>query len=294
LKDRPVLAISVSSPIPIEPALVDTMAFTEDLYIRTVGGGLIASHMAKVTLAMLPAKKRSTRKRKFMKTLLQLLPQPVLRRLNQQFTLFLVLSHPISEGGVALKSSDPPASMSIFPPGINDPEEIKAAAKGLVYFRKLIDSAPLAPYRRDHAKAFSGAGMRRVGKFYSTRYGYISSKDLQKGKAEISPAPPLTMPMLPNLDSLIADDDDEKSEFKVGEEVKRWIQDMQTEAWTYTSTCRFGDVVNHDFTVKGIDGLSIVDASVLVRPPRVSGQATMMMLGLYAGEMAPPPSVTSC
>jgi choline dehydrogenase len=54
----------------------------------------------------------------------------------------------------------------------------------------------------------------------------------------------------------------------------------------YTSTCRFGEVVNPNFTVKGIDELRIVDASVLRRPPRVNSQVTIMMLGVYVCRMA--------
>jgi choline dehydrogenase-like flavoprotein len=291
LKDRPVVAVCVSSPLPIETALVDTMAFTDELYIGTVSGGFIASHMAKLTLAIIPRKKRSAKKRKVMKTLIELLPEAILKRVNQQFTFFLVLSHPTSEGEVSITSADPHADVSIFPPGINDPEEIKAVAKGLVYIRKLIDSASLAPYRRDRVNICPG--MRRVRQLYSTLCGSISSQKLGKEKGPRSAAP-VTMPTLPNLDPLmLVNDDPEKLQSNVGEEVQQWIKDMQTESWTYTGTCRFGDVVNHDFTVKGVDGLSIVDASVLVRPTRVSGQATMMMLGLYAGEMAPLP-VPSC
>jgi choline dehydrogenase-like flavoprotein len=69
------------------------------------------------------------------------------------------------------------------------------------------------------------------------------------------------------------------------DKLKTWLNDIHDEGRTYNGTCRFDGVVNHDFTVKGVSGLSIVDASVLKRPTRVNGQATMMMLRVYAGNM---------
>jgi choline dehydrogenase-like flavoprotein len=73
--------------------------------------------------------------------------------------------------------------------------------------------------------------------------------------------------------------------FWVVPDVERWLKGMYCDGWNYTGTCRFGDMVNHDFTVKGVDGLSIVDALMLRWPPRVNAQASMMILGLYAGYM---------
>ena len=61
---------------------------------------------------------------------------------------------------------------------------------------------------------------------------------------------------------------------------------MTIEGWHYAGTCQFGKVVDEDFKVIGAEGLRVVDASVLRRPPTVNPQATLMMLGDYAGRVS--------
>jgi choline dehydrogenase-like flavoprotein len=286
LKDKPLVAVSVMSSLPIDYTLVDTMAMTEDFQIGAVSGGHIASQMSTITLAMLPAAHRSAAKHRIMENVVRMLPKPLLKKFNQQFTFYLVLSNPTSEGTVALTSTDPAADVRVFNPGVSDPEEISALAKGLVAIRKVIDAVPLQKFRRDRSNPWSRMVMRGIGKLWSRWFQY--------GDKYLIGSHPVTFPMLPNLDSMLAAEQqlsgngDEKMRqyFQVMPDVERWLKGMYSDGWNYTGTCRFGDVVNHDFTVEGVEGLSIVDASVLRRPPRVNAQATMMMLGLYAGYMA--------
>jgi choline dehydrogenase-like flavoprotein len=91
---------------------------------------------------------------------------------------------------------------------------------------------------------------------------------------------PVTFPVLPDLSMT-----DEKGELVLAAEIA-WLKGMYVEGWNYTSTARVGHVVDEEFSVMGVAGLKIVDASVLRRPPRVNAQATLMMLGMYVGEMA--------
>ncbi|XP_062078590.1 (R)-mandelonitrile lyase 1-like [Humulus lupulus] len=53
--------------------------------------------------------------------------------------------------------------------------------------------------------------------------------------------------------------------------------------WHYHGGCRVGKVVDGDFRVIGIEGLRVVDGSVLSISPGTNPQATIMMLGRYVG-----------
>jgi choline dehydrogenase-like flavoprotein len=270
LKDKPVIPLGVNSSLPIDHTIADTMAMAQDFQIGTISGGQMALQMASLTLGMLPTKYRSPTKRKAMKKLVQLLPKPLFNRINQQFVVYLILNNPLSEGSITLSSADPHASLKISSPGLNQPEEITAMTKALLAAKNVISTSPLQPYRRDLTNRTL---MRRLGQCYSSWYHY--------GEKTFKGTTPVTFPVLPDLSSL-----DEKSQLVVTNEITTWLQGMYVEGWNYTSTARFGDVVNEDFTVMGVGGLRIVDASVLRRPPRVNAQATLMMLGMYAGEIA--------
>jgi choline dehydrogenase len=283
LKDQPIIPVSVSSFLPIERTVVDTMAMTEDFHIEIVSGGTIASQLLPVTLAMIPAKDRRPYKRCVLRKLLRRLPRRALEVLNQQFSIILILNNPVSEGSVTLSNADPYASPQIHSPGLEDPAEFRAMANGLVAVKKLLGASPLQRYRRDHDRSSSSCLVRAVGKRYcSTGYNH-SNNSLTNA--------PATFPALPHMDVLREAqnqhiEDRSACPPEAEKKLHAWMSALYTEGWHYTSTCRFGQVVGPDFAVLDIDGLRIVDASVLRRPPRVNTQATIMMLGFYAGREA--------
>ncbi|PFH32827.1 GMC oxidoreductase [Besnoitia besnoiti] len=56
-----------------------------------------------------------------------------------------------------------------------------------------------------------------------------------------------------------------------------------TSIWHFAGTAAVGHVVDHDFQVKGIRGLSIADASILNQMTRLNPTATLLTLGRYIG-----------
>eukprot|EP00922_Rhytidocystis_sp_ex-Travisia-forbesii_P049389 GHVS01073525.1.p1 GENE.GHVS01073525.1~~GHVS01073525.1.p1 ORF type:complete len:919 (-),score=149.88 GHVS01073525.1:2065-4821(-) len=65
-------------------------------------------------------------------------------------------------------------------------------------------------------------------------------------------------------------------------DVAKYVLSYMTSIWHFTGSAAIGDVVNTDFSVKGIKGLGIIDASVLNQVTRMNPTATLMMLGRYA------------
>ena len=106
---------------------------------------------------------------------------------------------------------------------------------------------------------------------------YASLIGLPSGRSADNAA--VTLPPLPDLD--FQDHEQEKKN-----KVLQWLDMMTIEGWHYSGTCQFGKVVDEDFKVIGVLGLRVVDASVFRRPPTTYPQATLMMLGDYAGRIS--------
>ncbi|GJY14736.1 ribonuclease H-like domain-containing protein [Tanacetum coccineum] len=53
--------------------------------------------------------------------------------------------------------------------------------------------------------------------------------------------------------------------------------------WHYHGGCQVGSVVDHNYKVVGVSALRVIDSSTLLSSPGINPQATMMMLGRYAG-----------
>ncbi|CEM31533.1 unnamed protein product [Vitrella brassicaformis CCMP3155] len=67
------------------------------------------------------------------------------------------------------------------------------------------------------------------------------------------------------------------------EELGKFVKSAGTGVWHWVGSAAMGTVVDSDFRVYGIDSLSICDASVLPQVTRLNVQATVLMLGRYAG-----------
>ncbi|CEM14550.1 unnamed protein product [Vitrella brassicaformis CCMP3155] len=67
------------------------------------------------------------------------------------------------------------------------------------------------------------------------------------------------------------------------EELGKFVKSAGTGIWHWVGSAAMGTVVDSDFRVYGIDALSICDASVLPQVTRLNVQATVLMLGRYAG-----------
>ncbi|KAF8820035.1 hypothetical protein IE077_003657 [Cardiosporidium cionae] len=65
--------------------------------------------------------------------------------------------------------------------------------------------------------------------------------------------------------------------------VARFVLTYMSSIWHHAGTAAMGDVVDKQFRIKGINNLSIVDASILNQITRMNPTATLLMLGRYAG-----------
>lgn len=65
--------------------------------------------------------------------------------------------------------------------------------------------------------------------------------------------------------------------------LQNYVLSWMTSIWHWAGSIPMGDSVNPDFTLKGVDGLSIVDASVLPQVTRMNPFATLLAIGRYAG-----------
>lgn len=67
------------------------------------------------------------------------------------------------------------------------------------------------------------------------------------------------------------------------EEVAKFVFAFMTSLWHLHGTSKMGKVVDSDFNVIGVENLSIADASVLVKLPRMNPTSTLIMMGRYIG-----------
>ncbi|CEM37164.1 unnamed protein product [Vitrella brassicaformis CCMP3155] len=65
--------------------------------------------------------------------------------------------------------------------------------------------------------------------------------------------------------------------------LETYIKAHGSSIWHWAGSAAMGTVTSSDFRVKGIENLSICDSSVFPQVPRMNPQATVMMLGRYAG-----------
>jgi len=63
--------------------------------------------------------------------------------------------------------------------------------------------------------------------------------------------------------------------------IQQWCKDSVQTIWHYHGGCLVGHVVNHDYQVKGVQSLRVIDGSTFWRSPGTNPQATLMMLGRY-------------
>ncbi|PHJ22813.1 gmc oxidoreductase [Cystoisospora suis] len=77
------------------------------------------------------------------------------------------------------------------------------------------------------------------------------------------------------------------------EAVAAFAVTYMTSIWHFAGTAAMGLVVDEEFRVKGIKGLSIADASVLNQMTRLNPTATLLTLGRYIGLMKASPRASS-
>ncbi|KAK5312206.1 hypothetical protein LTR93_011421 [Exophiala xenobiotica] len=124
------------------------MAATPDLMIGTASGARLASYIGPSVLSMIPKPYRTSAARQTASWAHRLLPQALLKKVNQQITMWAWLSNPTSEGSVELLSADEHAEPIIRTRGFQTPKEIEAAATGVTVLSALIHSPLLYKYAR--------------------------------------------------------------------------------------------------------------------------------------------------
>jgi choline dehydrogenase-like flavoprotein len=270
LKDKAVIATSLAASSHVDQTVLDTMAATPDIVIGTASGGQLATYIGPSVLAMIPKSYRTPIVRQTAAQMISWLQPMLVQAVNQQITIYATLSSPTSEGSVTLSSSDAHASPVIRTAGYQTTAEIEAAAKGLNIILSLVNAPSIAKYAYTTAAIY--ATFLQLLNYFLPAWLFSLYPVPQPCKP---PRPtPKTFPTIPSTDV---------STPEARTKLQAWLNEMHAEGWTYTGTCRFDDVVDYNFSVKGVEGLKVVDASVLKRPTRVNQQATMMMLGVYAG-----------
>ncbi|KAK4285045.1 hypothetical protein QN277_001791 [Acacia crassicarpa] len=65
--------------------------------------------------------------------------------------------------------------------------------------------------------------------------------------------------------------------------LEQFCRDTVMTIWHYHGGCQVGKVVDHDYKVKGVNCLHVIDGSTFLSSPGTNPQATIMMLGRYIG-----------
>lgn len=79
--------------------------------------------------------------------------------------------------------------------------------------------------------------------------------------------------------SILVDDAENKSDYEIGEVVKRGV----VSPYHYAGTASIGNVVDNQLKVIGVNGLYVADASALPQTPRVNAMVCSMLIGRLAG-----------
>jgi len=101
---------------------------------------------------------------------------------------------------------------------------------------------------------------------HALKFGFKNHTSFKRSKKQWAATFP---PTLPDPDNVI--------------DVAKYALTYMSSIWHHTGTAPMGEVVDHNFRVMGVKGLSIVDASVLNQVTRMNPTASLLMLGRYAG-----------
>lgn len=74
-------------------------------------------------------------------------------------------------------------------------------------------------------------------------------------------------------------------EFKSDDYYRCAIKYLSTSFYHHVGTCSLGKVVDARLKVKGVDGLRVIDASIMPRVPNANTQAATIMIGEKGAEM---------
>ena len=80
------------------------------------------------------------------------------------------------------------------------------------------------------------------------------------------------------------------------EDIMEWVTRASQTVYHPTSTCPMGEVVDAELRVHGVEGLRVVDASVMPTITRANTNAATIMIAEKAADLilgkAPPPAAT--
>jgi choline dehydrogenase-like flavoprotein len=269
--DQPALPILVQCRKPVDKTLIDIAAVTDHIHFEQVSGGDIATMLAPVVGALLPARDRTPKRLARVERMFKLLTQKMRDSMNQAIMLIAILKNPMSEGSVRLTSGDPQANLEIDNAKFHHAAEHDVMIGALRVLKKVAETSPMKEIRKDMLNGPS--------RFLQIQFAKLYASFIRIPIARYYANTAVTFPPLPDLD--FSEHEPQKKNKAI-----EWLNKMTIEGWHYTGTCQFGKVVDEDFKVIGAEGLRVVDASVLRRPPTINPQATLMMLGDYAGRVS--------
>lgn len=253
-----------------------TVGYTADVdpqlqqVIEGVGGGKITTELGVTTIGFVPPADRTEVLRVILKDLFEALPASVVARINQMIQPVNLQTDTHSRGEVVARSTDISAHPDVTANYFADPRDW---ASQKLRFQQLLNLS-LQPAIRDftiHKKAVPESFARILQE---------KAPQLMDAFGCLFRAPRndqtmgVTIPCGP------------ESLFDSEEAQGEYLQNALVSSYHYFGTAAAGAVVDQtDFSVRGVSGLYVVDASVIPRPTNANPQATIMALGHYIGSL---------
>lgn len=269
--DRLVLSLGVRAAakrVPLSMGYVIALNLTANLTFETESGGQLATEFAIASLALDVPSARVESYRGTLKSLFRspdgVSPTPLAQDINQMMQILALQHHAHSRGSVIAVSQDiytPPAVTANYYSDSRDVDNQVRAAHDLL---RLASTQALSTFFKHKLESSLPDQALTPG----LKCVLLGDSWIGRG------APDTRLQIIPCLPLLPASLQDWKS----------WLNQHIVSSYHYFGTAAFGTVVEGpNFNVKGIDGIHVIDASVIPFPPRVNPQHTIMTVGHYAG-----------
>jgi len=266
--DRLVAPLAVLSPVEIPLTVGYTVVVdTKDgVVIEGVGGGRVAEELGIASVAMVPPKMRSAALRPLLKDVFRLLPKRLGQFFNNMIQPVALQTDTHSRGSImaeSLRASTPPRVSANY---FADPRDWRSQQQRFERLIQLVETPALANFTRTKREV-----NRRLQQYLQRPDARALRRALhclfQTGNEEVTM---VTVPCVP--------------ETPRGRD--KFLRDNIVSSYHYFGTAAVGAVVDHgDFSVKGTQGLHVVDASVIPAPTTINPQGTIMALGHYLGSL---------
>lgn len=196
-------------------------------------------------------------------------------------SIIVCVNRPYSTGEVKLQHADPAHGPAVNFRQLSDERDLKRLEDGMHRLFSMVDDSALSSAIGEIFPATFSERVRKLGAV-SRKNWFLTS--LAAGVMECGP---LARKLL--IENAIVPDIDVKALRGSSNVLRSWIIDNACGSWHASGTCKIGDmqdpmaVVDSDGRVMGVDGLRVVDASIM--PSVISGN-TMLTTIMAAEKIA--------